>query len=639
MASRTSLGWYLKRLRVMGPVELCHRVAALTIVKMLEARYKLGLPFACYGRNDIVRFTFCRNVTTQLPTLPWKFEPDGNTVESILAGRLMVLGHSWIWEPNATIWRKAPDTSKDWPKTFFGNIPYRAGNCYGDVRVAWEPSRLQHLVALALIARHAEPQVRQRAVALIEAQLLSWTGSNPYLAGIHYISAMECGLRLLAVCHTVDLIRGTITNPDLVWPTVLNLVRNHADLIRRRLSVHSSRGNHTVAECAALIYAGSLFPEMEQAALWLSLGLSQLAIEASHQILADGGGAEQAVWYQRFTSDLLGLVCMLLDHQKRQVPPVIRDALHRSEMFLHTFTGHHATIPGIGDCDNGYALSPYLIFSKEGESRAPGLKTFHDSGYSVLQSAYPLAAHMIFDHGFLGLTPCYAHGHADALSVVLSTAGQEVLLDTGTYTYNGDQEWRRYFRGTRAHNTVVVDSLDQAVQETTFMWSEPYHAELIHKEESNDGSVFLVARHDGYVKRTGVTHWRAITYIPPGFWLVWDHLTGQGEHQLELNWHLGIQPSVTADRYLLEAGQWLVSVAIVGGETKLHCGKTNPIIGWRSERYGQKKPITTIQTEYAGRLPHEFVTRIAIGPQEPPADSISHWLTTARRLVDETKTR
>ena len=582
------------------------------------------------------KFSFCTSPLSRLPRLSWSYPASNRKAgcrqpDNLTASRLAGFARSESWH-------HAPDTGKTWPHRFFGDIPYRLGNPYGDIRLVWEPARLQQMVALALSAQD-EDCPAHCAIDLIESLLSSWIGSNPPLIGVHYISAMECALRLIAVCHAMDMVRNRLVRADQSWRALLQIVISHAYLIVRRQSLYSSRGNHTIAEGVGLLYAGILFPEYEEAAKWKTVGLAVLEQEAARQVLNDGGGVEQALWYQLFNVDLLGLVRALIENDGNRAPTSIVDAITRGRHFLSAFGDGH-TLPSVGDCDNGYALSDRLRISWNDASLVPcSMRTFSDSGYTIMQCDTPQSFRVMLDHGPLGMPPAYGHGHADALSVILSVGGHEVLLDTGTYTYNGDQDWRRYFRGTRAHNTVVVDSLDQAVQETTFMWSEPYHAELIHKEESDDGSVFLVARHDGYVKRIGVTPWLAIVHIPPGFWLVWDHLTGQGEHQLELNWHLGLQPSVTAQGYVLKAGQWPLSVAITGGETKLHCGKTNPIIGWRSERYGAKKPISTIQTDYAGKLPHEFVTRIAIETQEPSAGSIFHWPATARRYVEETKTR
>ena len=60
------------------------------------------------------------------------------------------------------------------------------------------------------------------------------------------------------------------------------------------------------------------------------------------------------------------------------------------------------------------------------------------------------------------MAPLYNHGHADALSVTLSLGETPFLIDPGTYRYNGVPDWRRYFKGTRAHNTICIDEQDQA---------------------------------------------------------------------------------------------------------------------------------------------------------------------------------
>ena len=629
--------WYAKRLRVMGPSEVIHRVAEQCTLKMLDVQHRFGGINHDAITEEVDRFSFCSGSVRKLPDLPWSFSINDETVERMLSGKLSVLGHEWTWRPDNSVWHEAPDTHREWPRRFFGSIPYREGNPYGDVRVSWEPSRLQHLVFLGLLAQESGLEIRRRAVGLLEAQLLSWFRANPALTGIHYISVMECGLRILAVCHAIDLVRDWLQDTKQVWKSLLGLIGNHAKLIQKRLSVHSSAGNHTIAEAAALVYSGSLFPEMPEAQLWRSLGLSLLEHEARHQVLQDGGGAEQTFWYHCFISDLYGLVVLLLLHQHYPVPVAIEQAFNRSLSFLHAFGRNADSRPFIGDGDGGYALSPFLNFSSWRKTSRTGLVSFADSGYSIIRD--PLIRHQLtFDHGPLGLAPCYAHGHADALSVVLKMDEQDVLLDPGTYTYTGDRAWRNYFRGTRAHNTVAVDELDQAVQETAFMWSHPFHSHVVFQDETPDGAVTILAFHDGYRKRVGVTHWRAVLFDPPNTWLIWDRLTGQGVHRLELNWHLGIEPHVGADRYVFPCDGGSLCLAVEGGASAVHRGETAPISGWRSRQYGIKEPIPTIRTAFTGALPHEFLTRIWMGAGQAPPEPSSDRLLELRRLTHENET-
>jgi hypothetical protein len=538
-------------------------------------------------------------------------------------------------------WHRAPDTGKIWPREFFGDISYRVGNPFGDIRIAWEPARLQPLVGLALQGRQETPEARC-AVTLIESSIHSWVTGNPPLTGIHYISAMECALRMIAVCYAVDMVRHRLMKPRDTWRAVVELVRSHASLIAQRLSLYSSSGNHTIAEGTGLVYAGILFQELAEAATWKSLGLRILEREAIRQVLPDGGGIEQAPWYHFFIIDLLGLVEALLKHRHEGVPAAISEAAQRGRRFLRAFGAGPEDLPPIGDSDNGYALSEHLRISWTAQAESvPRTHTFPIAGYTIVRAGASRRCRLVFDHGPLGMSPAYGHGHADALSVHLAIGSQDLLVDPGTYTYTGDQKWRRWFRGTAAHNTVVVDRLDQAVQETAFIWSRPYKARLVHREETPDGIVMLLARHDGYEKRAGVTHWRAVYFEPPGGWIIWDRLVGRGEHYLELNWHLGVESSFEAGVHVLRGVECRLNLTVEGVTGSHRVATTTTTSGWRSRHYGRKEPISTLQTVYTGVLPHDFVTRLWLDttpcPAEPAIRRLSAVLSSAHLASSATQ--
>lgn len=632
-----TLGWYVKRWRVMQPGEILQRVGEQCAMRLLHARiqwdrFRDGAPVL-----NPDGFAFCRAMTPQLPDLPWAPVPEADRT---LEGEGPSLGWRWAWRPDDAVWHEAPDTGRNWPRRFYAEIPHRQGNPYGDVRVAWEPSRLQHLVTLALLARQGTAGTRTSAVTMLEAQLQSWVRANPPLTGIHYISAMECALRILAVCHAVDLVRDRVPIGRRTWQAVLELVSGHARMIVRRLSRRSSLGNHTLAEAAGLVYAGALFPEVEEADGWLAEGRALLEEESGRQILEDGGGIEQAFWYLLFIADLIGLAANLLDHRGLPVSSSVREAHRRASSFLADFAADPAGLPAIGDADHGHALSPYLRLSFRGGRRwKPGLTTYAQSGYSAIRGEEPADPELVFDHGPLGMAPSFGHGHADALAVFLRIGRQTVLVDPGTGCYTADPVWRAYFRSTRAHNTVTADGLDQAVQETAFLWSRPYRAELVRREEFSDGTVQLLARHDGYRSRLGITHWRGILHRPDGYWLVWDRLQGEGVHEAELHWHLGVEPLMDAGCcYLRVAGRTL-GLSVDGGIGTLHRGETDPPAGWRSPRYGVKEPITTLRVRARGSLPLEFRTQLWLAGGPAPAERVDEDVSLFRRWIDDARTR
>ena len=421
----TDIRWYLKRVKVMTLGEIYYRFEEQCSLQLLRLQYfrrqlasdnELGV--------STKEFSFCTNTVPQLPELSWDWEGLRSAQTFLLDGQVPVFETEWMESSLDMSWDQAPDTKSHWPRRFFRSIAYRPGNPIGDIRVSWEPARLQHLVALALIARRGERDTRETAISVIETHLSSWMKWNPFLRGIHYISAMECGLRILAVCHAMDLIRGYLSSEALIWQTILCLVRDHASLIAQRTSKFSSRGNHTIAEACGLVYAGLLFPEMPDAEGWYLQGMSLLEEEVSHQVLPDGGGAEQSLWYHAFVVDLYGLTLRLLAYHGHHISKVVHDRYGKALRFLAMFEHTGDRLPHIGDGDGGYALSPYLTLRSRLLASPwhsiPLARTFETTGYTcMIGRVHDEPFSMVFDHGPLGLGPCYGHGHADALAVNL----------------------------------------------------------------------------------------------------------------------------------------------------------------------------------------------------------------------------
>jgi hypothetical protein len=620
------LNWYFQRLRMMSPQEWVHRMGeAATLQSLRIARWRYpdwGVPDASFPSHA----RFCVAPAAQLPELPWHTLPAGDAADDLLKGRLVALGCEWQWSEAPEVWHQAPDTGREWPRRFFNAIPYRGG-AYGDIRIAWEPSRLQWLIGLALLARSAPAARAQHAATMLEQVLLSWVAANPPLIGIHYVSAMECALRLLAVCHAVDMARARLHRPAEVFAALATLVGSHASLIERRLSLYSSSGNHTIAECAGLIYAGVLFPELPGADHWKSRGLEVLDREIRRQILDDGGGVEQAFWYLRFITELGLLVTALLRHVGETPPAGLADRLPRARRFLRLMSAAAGELPAVGDADDGYALSPLLNLVDEPEAGDSPCMSFPDSGYSLRTAGAP-ATTVLFDHGPLGMPPACGHGHADGLGVQLWRAGREVLVDTGTYRYTG--AWRRYFRSTAAHNTVCIDGADQAEQAGPFMWAAPFRCELV-REQQEAGVYRALARHRAYVKRAGIVHWRGLVLRPCGSLVVWDCIQGRGSHHLALAWHIAVPVVGQGRRW--ELGAQIV-LEIDGGEAvRCYQGTSATSLGWRACGYGRKEPICTIRVETSAPLPCEFLSQMYTPCSAIPRSLIEQDVETFRRWM------
>jgi hypothetical protein len=102
-------------------------------------------------------------------------------------------------------------------------------------------------------------------------------------------------------------------------------------------------------------------------------------------------------------------------------------------------------------------------------------RLFADSGYCILRSdwterPYADGRYLFFDCGELGFG---SHGHYDLLNFEMAAFGRSLIVDPGRYTYHEHESdginWRHAFKGTAAHNTVMIDGKDQM----TYQCHEP----------------------------------------------------------------------------------------------------------------------------------------------------------------------
>jgi hypothetical protein len=205
---------------------------------------------------------------------------------------------------------------------------------------------------------------------------------------------------------------------------------------------------------------------------------------------------------------------------------------------------------------------------------------------------------LIVDAAPLGYLAIAAHGHADALSFVLSVAGRPMLIDPGTYAYHTEPLWRQYFRGTSAHNTLRVDGQDQSVSGGAFLWTDHASTRRFALELGTDIER-LVAEHDGYRRLTEpVMHRREIEYQRSTHLIrVTDQLRGSSAHRVEIFWHFAPECQLTLAEETATAtreGVVLVLRWPAPLTARLVRGSENPPLGWVSDRFDAKTPTQTL---------------------------------------------
>ena len=122
-------------------------------------------------------------------------------------------------------------------------------------------------------------------------------------------------------------------------------------------------------------------------------------------------------------------------------------------------------------------------------------------------------------------------------------------MDPGTYDYFSFPAWRAYFRSTRAHNTVVVDGLDQSQMLGPFLWGAGGPARSASRGSRRVDGGRVVGEHDGYTGwRIRSLHRRTLSLDAESRVLtICDEIVAQGTHDIASYFHLAEDAVVSAE--------------------------------------------------------------------------------------------
>jgi hypothetical protein len=563
-------------------------------------------------------------------------------------------------------WNRDPKTGIEAPLDFGKALDYRDSSRVGDCKYLWEPNRHLHLVTLA----QAWALTRQGVYAdTLREHLESWFEACPFRMGVNWSSALEAGLRLVNWSLAWQLLGGA-SSPLFAsedgrgfrdrW---LVSVYQHAEFVSGHYSLHSSANNHLVGEAAGVYLAALAWPHWDRADEWHESARRILEREALLQNAPDGVNREQATSYAQWTFDLLLLPLLAGRANGDDFPHEYAQRLEAMLEFMASIMDVCGHVPMFGDADDGFVvrldpradfcrfrsqLATGAVLFERGDLRLkagtlddktrwllgrdaverfaalaprptlPVRRAFPDGGYYILGCDFEQGdeVRIVADTGPLGYREIAAHGHADALSFTLSAGGVELLVDAGTFAYHTEPEWRAYFRGTAAHNTVRIDGLDQSEQGGNFMWLRKARVRCAAWMSSPDRD-FLEGAHDGYMAlEDPVMHRRRLVFDKRSRTLaIEDYLEMDGGHEVEIFFHCaeGSRVAPIAGGVSIEREgrklhlRWPETAA---GEGEVLEGSIAPIAGWVSRRFDVKQPAPTIV--WRARLAGDCILRTEV---------------------------
>lgn len=528
----------------------------------------------------------------------------------------------WIELGAEPAWRRDPISGAESALMYWRRVPYLDPVVAGDHKWVWEPNRHQPLTALAQAWRlTGREDYKQTLYRLLD----HWITSNPFSVGMNWTSALEVAIRAISWLW-IDYLAGAGMGDDLRRKFLTGLYQ-HGCYLAANLSVYFSPNTHLLGEAVALHALGVAYPAFPGADRWRQLGGRWVKTQYSAQVRSDGVHAERSSYYHVYALD------MFLFHQRfAGADAAGRAVTERMAGYLAALLGKDGEIPLLGDDDGGRLFHPFghrrrfgratlAVFADmypdhvlarpwlaDGAARedrsdlaawwigAPRIsrkehldpsasRLFPESGVAILTAD---EVQIVMQAGPFGKWRG-GHSHDDALSITLRARGRDILADSGTFTYVGNNALRDWFRLAGAHNTMAVAGPQRLRSESPFSWLERPETRILGWE-SNGTSDWL----DAVCEISGHKYRRTILFEKHSrrLWIA-DQVEGPQARQLQQFWHAG-ETTHPTDGNCFRFGETLL---VVERDAEVSIAET-----WQSEHFGHRRVTAGLIARKAHRI-------------------------------------
>ncbi len=450
----------------------------------------------------------------------------------------------------------------------------------GDIKLIWELSRMDWVLALAQRVRQGE----SGAAVRLNSWIADWCSHNPPYQGPNWKCGQEASMRVMNIACAA-LLLGQVNDAS---PGLRELISLHLQRIAPTVQYAMAQdNNHGTSEAAALFMGGSWLALLgdEQGDCWAATGRRLLENRVNRLIGAQGTFSQYSLNYHRLMMDTLSMAECWRRHLDL---PVFSQSL--CDRALAAANWLHALIdPNTGDGPNvgandgarllqltdssyrDYRPSVHLAMVLFGGQRAysaqgtwdhaaqwlgvvlpdavttkPGNLQADDGGFAVIRQGKAMA---LLRYPRFRFRP----SQADALHLDLWLDGKSLLRDAGSYSYNCEPQWQTYFGGVTGHNTMQFDDREQMPRLSRFLLGDWLRTEKFEPLATSNDSVRVGA---GYCDGQGARHYRQVQ-LQDGQLSVRDQVHGF-KRRAVLRWRLSPQ-------------EWLLDKPVEMGDQNIRC--------------------------------------------------------------------
>lgn len=286
-----------------------------------------------------------------------------------------------------------------------------------------------------------------------------------------------------------------ISKHDISDHLILQMLYEDLTRLFKNIEYHLL-GNHLLENAFSLLF-GSFYFQDEKL---YNKSKKILITELNEQILEDGSHFELSPMYHQImlfrVLDCIQLI-KLNGWKNDDLLNLLEESSSKMLSWLGNVTFNNGDIPMVNDCAFQIAPSTKDLLNY-GISLGINKKNIKlsDSGYRMFKNE---KYELFMDMGEVGASYQPGHVHSDTFNFVLYANNQPFIVDTGTSTYEKNDQ-RQLERSTSSHNTITIGDYDQTQVWGGFRVAK--RAKIVSLKESLN---LFSSSHNGY-KNIGVIH-------------------------------------------------------------------------------------------------------------------------------------
>ena len=331
---------------------------------------------------------------------------------------------------------------------------------------------------------------------------------------------------------------------------ILNSLKQHAAILLEGFGKQSlNEFNHQSHGALAMLYLGVLFPTFESSVELRQTALKILGHHLEKAFYTDGGNVEQMFGYYPFETHLFRDTYLLCSQNNMEMPPKILPMLEKMAFFLSTVAQPDATMPPVNDSYEMTTIPTLTILNDILDKRldiySVSSAYFQDTQIAIIRSED------LHNKWYVLANPAKsigAHAHAGRLAFTLWHNEQPVLVDSGCCNYD-DPQLVKWYRTTKAHNTVLIDGKSDEATSTDRLWAPKRITEnhITDWLEKDSYTFCRMVSPAGETVNSSVAWSRSLALVKNQFLVLHDCFVSEDEHNYELLFHFPPVPVAVDD--------------------------------------------------------------------------------------------